>query len=164
MRSGWWRRAPTPPHKARIFQIKEGGSGHWPTKLGAFSRGWGGGSLKGKLSNFKENLTKRPPCLPGKKKFICTYSEHCTKAKSHCNDLHTPSSCCCALKSSISSKSATNFFSDYWRLGSSKPAPFHLDWHQYAHILINLSRESVAKPPTVKLLTVKASLSWGFYW
>ena len=42
--------------------------------------------------------------------------------------------------------------------------PFHLDWHQYAHILCNLSLESVVKPPTVKLLTVKTSLSGGFYW
>ena len=38
---------------------------------------------------------------------------------------------------SISSKSATTFFSDYWRSSSSKPNPFHLDWHQYAHILRN---------------------------
>ena len=42
--------------------------------------------------------------------------------------------------SSISSKSATTFFSDYWGSSSSKPTPFHLDWHQYAHILRNLSR------------------------
>ena len=56
---------------------------------------------------------------------------------------------------SISSKSATNFFSDYWRSSSSKPTPFHLDWHQYAHIFRNLSLESVVKPPKVKLLTVK---------
>ena len=43
---------------------------------------------------------------------------------------------------SISSKSATNFFFDYWRSSSSNPTPFHLDWHQYAHILRNLSQVS----------------------
>ena len=41
---------------------------------------------------------------------------------------------------SISSKSATTFFSDYWRSSSCKPTPFHLDWHQSAHILRNFSR------------------------
>ena len=41
---------------------------------------------------------------------------------------------------SISSKSATKLFSDYWWSSSSKSNPFHLDWHQYAHILCNLSR------------------------
>ena len=48
----------------------------------------------------------------------------------------------CSFKgqvASISSKSATNFFFDYWRSSSSKPTPFHLGWHQYAHILRTLS-------------------------
>ena len=41
---------------------------------------------------------------------------------------------------SILSKSATNFFFEYWRSSSSKLTTFHLDWHQYAHILRNPSR------------------------
>ena len=42
---------------------------------------------------------------------------------------------------SISSKSATTFFSDNWMSNNSKPTPFHPDWHsQYAHILRNHSR------------------------
>ena len=41
---------------------------------------------------------------------------------------------------SISSKSAAKFLSDYWRSSSSKSTPFHLDWHQYAHVLCNLSQ------------------------
>ena len=57
--------------------------------------------------------------------------------------LSTPCWNICHIKgqvASISSKSATNFFSDYWRSSSSKPTHFHLDLHQYAHILRNLSR------------------------
>ena len=37
-------------------------------------------------------------------------------------------------------RAATNIFSDYCRSSSSKPTPFHLDWHQYAHILHKFSR------------------------
>ena len=38
---------------------------------------------------------------------------------------------------SISSKSATTFFSNYWRVEQQQVHPIHLDWH--AHILCNLS-------------------------
>ena len=66
---------------------------------------------------------------------------------------------------SISSrKSATNFFSDYiLKVEQQQNTPFPVDWHQYAHILHNISRVD-RKTSHSEASHHKNEPFGGFYW